>query len=1076
MRCSACDQLNREGARFCDQCGSPLVAAAAPPPPRRAEPERKQITVLFTDVVGSMNLAQILDPEELRAVMGRLYEVTCEVVLRVQGTVASFTGDGVMAIFGAPVAHEDHAQRACLAALDLSRRLPELAQAAAEQGVELRLRMGLNSGEVVVGEIGESLRSEYAAIGQTVGLAKRMESLAPEGEIALNASTAGLVAGEFELDELGSFGVKGVSDRQRVFALRSLRKPSSGLERATARDRLSAFVGREAEHAVLEQALVRALASDGQVIALVGEPGVGKTRLAHEFATRCRDRGIRVLRVAALAHGRDVPLLPVLELWRSALGVRENDDPGDARTRMTAGLVGLDSSFAAELPVLFELLGVEDPEHPAPRIDPEARERRLLALTRRFVRAQGAREPTVLVVEDVQWLDDASALFVAELAQAAAGSRWLLICTLRPERPTDWLAGGHCQLVRLSGLGRGSVAALLKDLLGDHPSLDGVAELVAERAGGNPFFCEELVRALPGEGFLTGTRGDYRLWHSLGSIVLPPTVQAVLAARIDRLAPREKELLWLAAVIGDGLTRRLLGEVSGFAPDVLAPTLGALIAGDLLEAHPTQEALELSFKHPLTREVAYRSQVTERRQRIHAAVAGAIERLHPDGLDERAALIAHHRKAAGQPADAAKWHVRAAAWMARTSSLEAMNHWKAAADQAALLPKGPQRGELRVRAGLGILGEAWRVEIDRNMVDRIYREVVDALGHRPDLAVVRIIADAAYHGSLIFGGREQESFSGDVLARAEELGEPGLIVSLCAGRAFRAVVLTLIPEALATASRGLALAGNDASVGSGFGLESPYAHCLMYRGFSQAWQGQMDAGLSDLTRALESPEIPRGGETESYAATWRSQVLSLLGDGPAALTDAERGMAIAEAAGNVVALTAGSVALNAACRVLGDAESAELHARQGLDLIGSRHVAMLMVPRLQAGLADALLRRGQPAEALKWALCAARTSRERSLGWYELNARLVLGRTLMALARAKSAEAERLDEAASAIDRAAALAASSESRIFEPSIEAERAELATLRGDDKAAVRHQERADAARRLLSAPLHAVRTDG
>ena len=338
--------------------------------------ERKQVTVMFVDIVGSMDLAERLDPERWRGLLDRFFVIASEAVQGLGGTIDKFTGDGVMAIFGAPVSQEDHARRGCLAALGLHASLAPLASELAGEGVELAIRVGLNSGEVIVGEIGEQGQMEYAAIGHTVGLSQRMESLAPAGSTTLSAGTAGLVSGEFELGELGEFEVKGSSLSQRVFELLGKSSSRDRVEAAGARGGLSRFVGREREQAALQAALERGLAGDGQVVGLVGEPGVGKSRLAHEFVEHCLAEGMAVQRARAVAHGREIPLLPVLELMRATLGVDETDEPEIARARITASLAALDASFDEDLPLLFDFLGVPDSEQPPPKVDPEARQRR----------------------------------------------------------------------------------------------------------------------------------------------------------------------------------------------------------------------------------------------------------------------------------------------------------------------------------------------------------------------------------------------------------------------------------------------------------------------------------------------------------------------------------------------------------------------------------------------------------------------------------------------------------------------------------------------------------------------------
>jgi class 3 adenylate cyclase len=569
VTCPSCGTAHPPGTKYCDSCGQALVDAGAPsnaPDPRSYTPEhlaekiragraalegeRKQVTVLFADLMGSMELAEQSDPEDWRRIMDRFFSILCEGVHRFEGTVDKFTGDGVMALFGAPIAHEDHARRACYAALHLQR---ELAAYAAElrraQGLSFSVRMGLNSGEVVVGAIGEDLGMEYTALGHTVGLAQRMEQLAAADKAYLSEHTASLVEGYFSLSDLGEFQVKGASGPLRVHELTGVGAAHGRLDVARARG-FSRFVGRDEELRILENALEQAFAGQGQVIGIVGEPGVGKSRLCHEFAERRRAKGIPIYHLAGQAHAKSVPLLPVLQLLRAFFEIGERDSDRTARERIAGKLLLLDESFAEDLPLIFDFLAVPDPLRPPPRIDPEARQRRLLGLMKRLSRAESAREPGVAMFEDLHWLDPASEVFLANHVEAVQGMRGLTVLNFRPEYQAPWMSRSYYRQIALAPLGAEAIEELLADLLGADPSLDGLSELISERTEGNPFFIEELVRSLVEAGSLEGERGAYRLVRPVEAAGVPASVQTVLAARIDRLGRREKAVLQAAAVIG----------------------------------------------------------------------------------------------------------------------------------------------------------------------------------------------------------------------------------------------------------------------------------------------------------------------------------------------------------------------------------------------------------------------------------------------------------------------------------------------------------------------------------------------
>ncbi len=997
-------------------------------------PEHKQLTAMFVDTVGSMALEEALGAERWRALIERFYLSAGRVVETVGGAVHRFTGDGVVALFGASVAVEDHARRACLAALELHARSHELSREIADEQLTFAIRIGLSSGEAIAGNIGGEERARFDTIGPAVGLGSRMEAVARSGTTALTAETARLVEDDFELRDLGEVEVKGAK-RLHVFELVAQRAAPGRLAVASARGTLTPFVGRTREWRALEAALACALEGDGQVVALEGEPGVGKSRLAYEFTRRCSAESITLHRISAVSHGRNTPLLPVLELWRLVLGISEADEPAAAREKIASSLLALDRSLEDDLPLIVEFLGVDDPAAPAPRIDPDARERRLLALLRRMIEARSERGPGALLVEDLQWLDEASSVFLAELVRSTAGTRTLLITTFRPGYEAAWMRERHCRHLRLPPLEQDAMASLLAELLGSGPSIDGLAELIARRADGNPFFCEELVQALAESGHLAGSRGDYQLERSVEDLVLPATVQAVISARIDGLQAEEKRVLWRAAVIGFAVDQKVLQELAGLDDGPLAEALEVLVRSGFLTERIAGRDREYVFKHPLTHEVAYNSQLTDGRRQTHAAVVAAFVRVHTERLNELAALLAYHAERAGELAPAAQWHAQAAVWASRTSPSEATRHWQEAARLADQLPQSAERDALATGARLGALSGAWRTNLPAGEPERIHREAVE-LASTSHLGPARILADLAYHGVLAFGGRERDALEFARACSHQATEDPNLIVARCAAHGFSAANLGELREAGEVANLGLETAGDDVAIGAMQGLELPYAHCLMYRGYAQAWLGDIDGGLIDLARAVELTAARGAREDHAYALFWRTNAFGTLGDGRAALADAEEALRFAEEAGSSVALSVARAGLAQACALTGDLDRAENMAREGLELIGARRVPLQIVPVLQTWLAESMLRRGAAAEAAKLARVAADTMRDRSLLLTEPPARLTLARAVTAAHGAAGGTA-----AFAALDRAMEVARLTECRIWEPAI---RAELAVM--------------------------------
>src|SRR5213083_932433 len=548
VTCSSCGHANPAGQTFCNGCGHRLDESARSAARDRPaytpkhlvekflasrtalEGERKQVTVLFADVKGSMDLAEQIDPEMFHQVMERVAALLAEGVHRFEGTVTQFTGDGLMALFGAPIAHEDHAQRACFAALHLSEELRRYAEELTRtKGLGFAVRMGINSGEVVVGTIGDDLRMDYTAQGHTVGLAARMEQLAGTDRVYLTEHTAALVSGYFRLRDLGPFTVKGVRDPLRVYELEGLGTLRTKLDVSRVRG-FSRFVGRDAEIATLEAALARAATGDAQVVGVVAEAGLGKSRLCYEFVQRCRTRGIPIHEAHGVSHGKMVPYLLVLEFLRGYFGIGEQDTAQVMREKIAGRLLLLDPALADALPLLLDFLGVPDPKRPLPRLDPEMRQHRLFEAMKRLTHARSRREPGVSLFEDLHWIDGASEAFVANLVEAVAGTRTLVVVSFRPEYDAAWMRRSYYQRLALPPLGSEAIAELLADRLGTDPSLEGRGDRIRTHTGGNQFFIDAIV-------------------------------QAVLAGRIERLLARENDVLGTAAVIGKDVPGPVLHRV-----------------------------------------------------------------------------------------------------------------------------------------------------------------------------------------------------------------------------------------------------------------------------------------------------------------------------------------------------------------------------------------------------------------------------------------------------------------------------------------------------------------------------------
>jgi class 3 adenylate cyclase/tetratricopeptide (TPR) repeat protein len=993
--------------------------------------------VLFADVIGSMDLAERTDSEVWRSIMDRFFTILCDGVHRFEGTVDKFTGDGIMALFGAPLAHEDHAQRACWAALTLHR---ELAAYAAEvrrtDGLSFSVRMGINSGEVVVGAIGEDLRLEYTAIGHTVGLAQRMESLAEPGKAYLTEQTAKLVSGYLDLDDLGEFDVKGVSEPIRVHALAGAGGARSRLDISQARG-FTRFVGREDELATLQAALEQSRDGAGVVVGVVGEAGVGKSRLCHEFVERCRRRGIPVYEAQGQAHGSAIPFLPVLQMMRSYFGVTEHDPDQQAREKIAGRLLLLDETFAESLPLVFDFLAVPDPLRPAPRMDPDARQRALLEMVKRLVHTSSQREPGINLLEDVHWIDPGSEIFLTQLVEVIPGTRNLTIVNFRPEYSAPWMRKSYYRQVSLLPLGAEAIRALLGDLLGGDPSLNGLPDLVQERTAGNPFFIEEVVRALAESGNLEGKRGAYRLVRPVDDAAVPPTVNTILAARIDRLSEREKSLLQSAAVIGREFSEPVLARAAALGDGELEPALRALIAAEFLYEQELYPDAVYAFKHPLTQEVAYHSQLGERRAAVHRRVAEALQELYPDKLDERAALLAQHWEAAGDPLAAARWSARAATWAGSNDISEALRHWRKVSELTQALPDSAEAIGLAFAARVWRLNYGWRLGISEQEASAHY-EAGRELAQRSDDRASLLLITAMYANVRGVAGHVEEAgeLAEEVDRLSSEIGDPGLRMASLNVPIYSLTVQGRFAEALALTDEGIALSAQDPTLGGGIVMTCPYAWCLFMRGVILAAMGYLEEAAPELDRSLRVAQEQGDLEAQSWTHNGYVLLARYTGEAETVLSHATQGYEIAERIGDAFSRIYALYYLGYARLMIGETDEAITVLERSIELAREARTGLEFEAARFAGLAEALLSSGDHQRALDAAQESVQLARERGNESFLAISYRVLAEALLA-----SEEPDRVAAARQALDQATTAAEATGFRAELPFIERARAQL-----------------------------------
>jgi class 3 adenylate cyclase len=752
--CRTCGTEPREGARFCDGCGSPIDEADT-------HAEYKQVTVLFADVVHSMSIAAAVGAERFREIMAELVNITTAVVKRYDGTVDKFTGDGIMAVFGAPVGLEDHAVRACLAALGVQEQAQRLAIDVQERDdVDLQLRVGLNSGQVIAGEIGSGPFG-YTAVGEQVGMAQRMESVAPPGGVMLSTSTARLVEGAATLGESELVQIKGADVPVPARRLLGMGDRHRAAWRAE-----SNLVGRQWEMSAVVGLLERAIDGYGGVVGVVGSPGIGKSRLVREVTAMAAARGLEVFTAFCESHASDIPFYVVTRLLRAATRVADLDASA-ARAQVRAEVSDADPE---DVLLLEDLLGIADPEVALAKVDPDARRRRLTALVNAAWLARQA--PAVYVVEDVHWIDEVSESMVADFVAVIPQTPSLVLISYRPEYRGALSRVPGAQSIALAPLSDSETAALVTELLGPHSSVGGLATIIVEGAAGNPFFVEEMVRDLAERGVLRGNRSAYVSTVDAAEVIVPATVQATIAARIDRLTPAAKRTLSAAAVIGSKFSRDLL-ETLG-----IDPVLDDLVRGELIDQITFTRQPEYVFHHPLIRTVAYEAQLKSDRAELHRRVAAAIESGDPAAADENAALIAEHLEAAGDLPAGYGWHMRAAAWATNRDIAAARLSWERARKIADALPaEDPNRAAMRIAPRTMLCGIAWRVHMNvaGDRFDEL-RELCTAAGDKASLAIAMagLVMDHAYHARL----REASQLASEAMALIESLGDSTLTVGL----------------------------------------------------------------------------------------------------------------------------------------------------------------------------------------------------------------------------------------------------------------------------------------------------------
>jgi class 3 adenylate cyclase len=984
-QCVACSAPVPNGAAFCPGCGmrrsmgpkdhpspyTPTYLAKKILTNRRTmEGELKQLTVLFVDVCGSMRLAEALGPEEWHGLLDRFFKLLARGIHRFEGTINQFTGDGIMALFGAPIAHEDHAVRACRAALWLRDEVQRYARSLVlPEGLEFDVRTALNSGEVVVGRIGDDLRMDYTAQGHSVGIAARLQELAPPGGIYLSDAVRNLVSGSFEFRHVGDHELKGVSHPIPVYALVGhSTAPRAGLQ---GRD-LGPMVGREHELAVLERGLDQASTERGHVVTIVGEAGLGKSRLCYEFAQRCGDRGIAVLRARCASHGAAIPYLAIQELIRAHAGLLGGESPAEIVDRVTSACARFDEGAEFHLQLILELLGVASAASPAASAAGLTPHAHLSWLLRNIMAGSDGGRPSVIIVEDLHWIDSESEILIAEMAQSTPEARCLLVLNFRPEYEASWLQRTHRETLPIKPMDPDHVRALLVDLVGIDSS-EAIARMIEDWADGNPFYAEEIVRSLVESGGLRGEPGAYELSSdldtSMSAELVPASLQALLASRIDRLNDRPKEVLQLAAVTGRHFDRALLQQILELSSDELDRCLDTLRTAHFIRG-ASSDGTQLHFQHSLTQEVAYRSQLGALLRDRHAAIARALSGRESGG-DGHGAEVAHHWEAAGEYLFAARARTQVALWLTDRGRLPASGEWRRAHKLALQLPDSPESQDLRLQASEGLIQLAWHEGISEQELSAAYAEANLLMNTVADLGR-RSTFHVAYGRSLYLTADadaylEQARIAADIA----EGSVSGFLQIQAGGTIAQALLFGgRLAEGLESVDHHLGQLESDPDLAS-----SP--HQFRYDG----WLRSLRARLLYLAGRLDESrtELDQVIEGESESSSW----------------------GLLEVAHLTYALVCGAMA---------DPKGVEHHA-QRLETMASEHGGPWAL--VSAGLSRGLyeLQRARPDKAIQTLQNALYTARERRVGLeWESDILALLGNAHTA-ARDHRAALESVDEA-----------------------------------------------------------------
>ncbi len=1055
MKCPKCQFENREGSSFCLECGTkldlicpwcartlPLSAKfcdgcghelrATPPKAlvdyarpqsytpkfladkiltgrQSIEGERKLVTVLFADVAGYTAMSEKLDEEEVHQIMDGCFKIILDEIHRYEGTIDKFTGDGVMALFGAPVAHEDHPQRACYAALAIQKALqPYGDRVKKDCGLDFRMRIGLNSGPVIVGAVGTDLRMDYTAVGDTVNLASRMQTLARPGSTLVSRETHRMTRDFFKFESLGKLMVKGKEDPVEAYELLEPTEVATRLEAAVIRG-LTRFVGREREMATLKEAFDKASSGSGQVVGIVGEAGVGKSRLLFELRKTLPEGRYTLLEGRCLHYGGSMPYLPFLDVLRTYFGIEEGDREYLIKKKMTEKVKDLDEKLVEAMSPIQDILSLKVEDEAYLKLDPPAKRMKIFEAIRDVLIRESQRRPLVIAVEDLHWIDKTSEEFLGYLIGFLANTPVLLLLLYRPEYTHQWGSKSYYRQIGVDQLSLPSSAELVQSILEEGEVAPELKNLILTTSAGNPLFMEEFTHSLLENGSIQRKDHQYVLTRKASEIAVPDTIQAIIAARMDRLEDNLKRTMQVASVIGRDFAYRILQTITGMRED-LKSHLVNLQGLEFIYEKSLFPELEYIFKHALIQEVAYNSLLIKRRKEIHQRIGKAIEDIYADRLEEFYEMLAHHYSRSDNLEKAFHYLRLSSVKVGSLNSIiEAVRFGKEAIEVLKQMPQtdeNKRRGiEMRLMLS-GPLAGTGQASDSLQMMEEGAR-LAEEVGDNQSLADLygTLAMNNAIQGYAVRG----MEFAEKAFQAAERTGDVVLMATNCYELCIACNFAADYPRTVEIAPRVLDLLEKNrlerrSDLGKYYN-HNLYSSILSYYAYSLAILGEMDEGKNLCERACHCAEEAANAYSWASVEMMLGALLIARGDGKGAIAPIEKSVKIAEQVQFIITSWMAPTFLGHAYYLLGELETAREHFERRLEIYRNTQVPLLL-PASYRGLGLVCLDLGDFETALRHIEESLRMAGKQGEREVEGRSTVALGRIIGKRELSQSAKAE----------------------------------------------------------------------